>query len=140
MLELAEQRFAGHDRVHIRTWDLRDSIATLGAFDVIISGFAIHHLTHARKRTLFAEIAEQLTPGGSFANLEVVASATPQRHAEFLAAIGRTADDAEDQLAGVEQQLIWTREAGLTNVDCLWRWRGFALLVGDAPPAPAHMR
>jgi tRNA (cmo5U34)-methyltransferase len=139
MLELADQRLAGHEQVHIRTWDLRDSIATLGAFDVIISGFAIHHLTDARKRTLFAEIAEQLTPGGTFANLEVVASATPQRHAEFLAAIGRTADDAEDQLAGVEEQLVWMREAGLTNVDCLWRWRGFALLVGDAPPAPAQM-
>jgi cyclopropane fatty-acyl-phospholipid synthase-like methyltransferase len=135
MLDLARQRFAGDDRVDIVRWDLRDPIAELGDFDVVVSGFAIHHLAHPRKCTLFAEVANQLTPNGTFANLEVVASATPERHAEFLAAIGRTADDAEDELAGVEEQLQWMREAGLVNVDCLWRWRGFALLVGDSPRA-----
>jgi SAM-dependent methyltransferase len=133
MLELARQRFEDDDRVDVQRGDLRDPIAGLGTFDVIVSGFAIHHLTDARKQSLFVEVAEQLTPGGSFANLEVVASATPERHAEFLAAIGRTADDAEDRLAPVEDQLAWMRDAGLTNVDCLWRWRGFALLVGERP-------
>lgn len=66
-----------------------------------------------------------------FLNLEVVASATRERHAEFLAAIGRTADDPEDRLAGVEEQLGWMRDAGMANVDCLWRWWGFALLAGE---------
>ena len=108
---------------------------SLGSFDLIVSGFAIHHLEHARKRDLFGEIAAQLTPGGAFLNLEVVASATPRRHAEFLAAIGRTADDPEDRLAPVEDQLAWMRAAGLTDVDCLWRWRGFALLAGESAAA-----
>jgi SAM-dependent methyltransferase len=139
MLDLARQRFAGDDRVEIRTGDLRDSIASFGDFDVIVSGFAIHHVTDQRKQSLFVEAAHQLAPGGVFANLEVVASATPERHAEFLTAIGRTADDAEDRLASVEDQLGWMRDAGLTNVDCLWRWRGFALLVGESPmAAPAR--
>jgi tRNA (cmo5U34)-methyltransferase len=75
-----------------------------------------------------------LTPGGVFANLEVVSSATPELHAAFRAAIGREEDDPEDKLAPVEDQLVWMREAGLVQVDCLWRWRGFALLVGQAPP------
>jgi SAM-dependent methyltransferase len=132
MLDLARNKFADDERVAVRTWDLRDSIASLGTFDVVASGFAIHHLTDERKRSLLVEVADQLSPGGTFANLEVVASATPQRHAEFLAAIGRGADDADDLLASVEDQLTWMREAGLTNVDCLWRWRGFALLVGEA--------
>ncbi len=68
-----------------------------------------------------------------FVNLEVVASATPERHDDFIAAIGRTADDPEDRLASVDAQLAWMREAGMTNVDCLWRWRGFAVLAGEAP-------
>ena len=65
-----------------------------------------------------------------FANLEVVQSATPELHATFRAAIGRAEDDPADKLVGVETQLGWMRDAGLQQVDCLWRWRGFALLVG----------
>jgi hypothetical protein len=76
-------------------------------------------------------VAAQLERAGVFLNLEVVASATPRRHTEFLAAIGRSADDPEDRLAAVEDQLDWTRIAALDNVDCLWRWRGFALLAGE---------
>ncbi len=102
----------------------------LGDFDLVVSGFAIHHLDDSRKRELFGEVAAQLRPGGVFANLEVVQSATPELHAEFRAAIGRAEDDPEDQLVDVETQLEWMRAAGLEQVDCLWRWRGFALLVG----------
>ncbi len=135
MLAHARERFADDGRVEVRRWDLGDPITSLGPFDLIVSGFAIHHLEHARKRALFGEIAAELTPGGSFLNLEVVASATPGRHAEFLAAIGRTTDDPEDRLAAVEDQLTWMQAAGLIEVDCLWRWRGFALLAGEAAPA-----
>ena len=130
MMARARERFADDPRVTVSRSDLADPITELGTFDVIVSGFAIHHLTHERKRDLFGEVAAQLSPGGVFANLEVVASASPARHAEFLAAIGRTADDPEDRLASVHDQLGWMRDAGLADVDCLWRWRGFALLVG----------
>ncbi len=136
MLAHARERFSDEPRVDIREWDLEDDITPLGTFDVIVSGFAIHHLEHARKRDLFAEIARLLQPGGVFLNLEVVASASPRRHAEFLEAIGRTADDPEDRLATVDEQLAWMRDAALDHVDCLWRWRGFALLAGEGPPDP----
>jgi tRNA (cmo5U34)-methyltransferase len=133
MLAEARARFAADPRVEVRPGDLADPLAPLGRFDLIVSGFAIHHLDHPGKQRLFAEVAVQLNPGGLFANLEVVASATPELHAEFRRAIGRAADDPEDQLAPVETQLGWMRQAGLVQVDCLWRWRGFALLVGQAP-------
>jgi cyclopropane fatty-acyl-phospholipid synthase-like methyltransferase len=132
MLARARERFAYESRVEVRTWDLREPLTPLGTFDLIISGFAIHHLEDPRKQQLFAEAAAQLTRAGVFVNLEVVASATPQRHAEFLVAIGRTHDDPEDRLATIEDQLAWMRDAGMTNVDCVWRWRGFAVLVGEA--------
>ena len=51
----------------------------------------------------------------------------------FRQAIGRVADGPEDVLAPVEAQLDWMREANLVQVDCLWKWRGFALLVGESP-------
>jgi tRNA (cmo5U34)-methyltransferase len=139
MLERARHNFGGDRRVTLLPWDLNDSIESLGTFDVIVSGFAIHHLGDQRKQSLFAEVARLLGPGGLFANLEVVASATPELHAEFLALIGRPDDDPEDHLAGVGPQLEWMGEAGLDQVDCLWRWRGFALLVGRGR-GPAHGR
>ena len=131
MLERARQQFAGDRRVCVRDWDLRHPITTLGDFDLIVSGFAIHHLENARKHTLLQEVVSHLVRPGAFLNLEVIASATPERHAEFLAAIGRETDDPEDHLASIEDQLAWMQEAGMTNVDCLWRWRGFALLAGE---------
>jgi tRNA (cmo5U34)-methyltransferase len=66
-----------------------------------------------------------------FANLEVIASATPELQAAFYAAIGRERGDPEDQLVDIETQLGWMRDAGLQQVECVWRWRGFALLVGN---------
>lgn len=136
MLDLARERFTGDPRVDVGVGDLRDPITDLGEFDVVVSGFAIHHLEDDRKRSLYGEIAAQLRPGGTFANLEVVASATERRHAEFLELIGRAADDPEDRLAPVEDQLAWMRDAGMADAECMWRWRGFALLVGDAPAPP----
>jgi cyclopropane fatty-acyl-phospholipid synthase-like methyltransferase len=133
MLERARARFADDTRVHLDTFDLNDPLGALGRFDVIVSGFAIHHVEHPRKQALYREVAAQLEPGGLFANLEIVRSATPELHAEFLTAIGRDADDPADRLAEVEPQLAWLRAAGLEQVDCLWRWRGMALLAGRGP-------
>ena len=141
MVARARSRFAGDRRVTVRRWDMARPIDPLGRFDLIVSGLAIHHLEDHRKQALFAEVAGQLTPGGQFANLEVVASATPELHAEFLGLIGRPADDPEDRLASTDDQLSWMRAAGLAQVDCLWRWRGFAVLVGrsgDPLPPDAH--
>ncbi len=133
MLRLARQRFLDDDRVEVVEFDLNDPLRLNETFDVVVSGFALHHLDDRRKRSLFAEICQALNSEGVFANLDVVQSLTPRRHAEFLTAIGRTADDPEDRLATIEDQLAWMRTAQLTEVDCLWRWRGFALLVGEAP-------
>ena len=132
MLGRAEDRFRGDERVSIREWNLEDPLTPLGSFDVVVAGFSIHHLEDERKRALFSEIAQQLTVHGLFVSLEVVASATPELHRQFLDLIGRTHDDPEDRLSPIEDQLLWMREAGLTQVDCLWRWRGFALLAGQS--------
>ena len=77
MLAAARTRFGQQPMVDVRFWDLADPVTSFGSFDVIVSGFAIHHLADDRKRELFAEVATMLSPGGVFANLEVVASAIP---------------------------------------------------------------
>lgn len=137
MISRARERFAGDDRVLVLQGDLNDPIPDLGGFDAIVSGFAIHHLEHDRKRSLFAEVASALEPAGVFANLEVVECATPELQDEFYERIDRAGGDPEDVLAPVDDQLRWMREAGLSHVDCQWRWRGFALLVGREQNDPS---
>jgi len=132
MLEAAGARLGDDQRVRILAGDLAEPIGALGDADVIVSGFAIHHLDHDRKRSLFGEVTSLLRPGGLFANLEVVQCATDALQAAFYEAIGRPAGDPEDRLVDVETQLGWMRAAGLTEVHCMWRWRGFALLCGSA--------
>ena len=63
MLDAARMRFRDDVRVEVREWDLSVSIAPLGSFDLVVSGFAIHHLEDDRKRELFDEVACQLRPG-----------------------------------------------------------------------------
>jgi ubiquinone/menaquinone biosynthesis C-methylase UbiE len=132
MLRRAAERFRTDSRVSIVDCDLSAiRLAASGPFDMIVSGFAIHHLEDSEKGRLLVEVAAALSPGGVFANLDVVPCATPALHEEFLAEIGRPADDPEDRLAAVDDQLDWMRAAGLQNVGCTWRWKGFALLTGS---------
>ena len=132
MLDAASKRFAGDHSVEIMPHNLEDPLPQLGMFDAVISSFAIHHLTHERKRSLYAEIHARLNPGGVFCNLEHVASATPQLHDEFLRHIGCTVEteDPSNQLLALETQLQWLREIGFSDVDCHWKWRELALLSG----------
>ena len=93
MLERARERFGSNARVALRTGDLAEPLAVNGPFDVVTSGFAIHHVADARKRALFAEVRGLLAPGGTFANLEVVASPIGSASKEFRAvanAVGNT--------------------------------------------------
>src|SRR5436305_8805595 len=74
------------DRCEIRHGDLSDPLPPQvgdGPFDLIVSGYAIHHLPTARKRALYEEVFGLLAPGGLFVNVEHVASATRELEAVF---------------------------------------------------------
>ena len=138
MLDRARTRFGGQP-VDVVVHDLATPLPALGTFDAVVSSFAIHHLTHDRKRALYGEVATRLAPGGTFANLEHVASPSDRLHHRFRDAmgIGDTPDDPSNILAPVEDQLGWLRDAGFVDVDCHWKWRELALLAGVRPDGPA---
>jgi tRNA (cmo5U34)-methyltransferase len=135
MLEAARKRFAGDSRVSVVELNMDSSLPKLGPFDAVISSFAIHHLVHERKRALYAEIYGILNSEGVFCNLEHVSSPSDRLHAEFLHRIGFTVEteDPSNKLLDSETQLGWLREIGFVDVDCQWKWRELALLVGVRP-------
>jgi tRNA (cmo5U34)-methyltransferase len=133
MLDALKKQFGADVAVTIIAHNLDQPLPAIGSFDVAVSSFVIHHVAHERKRALYQEIFNALTPGGVFCNLEHVASPTAYLHADFLRAISCEDEDPSNKLLDVETQLGWLREIGFVDVDCHWKWRELALLVGSKP-------
>jgi tRNA (cmo5U34)-methyltransferase len=138
------------DRCRLVRADLREPLPFPDdAFDLVVSGFAIHHLTDGRKRSLYDEVLARLESGGLFVNIEHVASASPSGEKLFDAVyVDRLAertgrpreqveaeylnrpDRADNILAPVGAQLAWLREAGFTHVDCWFKFLELAVFGG----------
>jgi tRNA (cmo5U34)-methyltransferase len=135
MLDVARERFASERHVEFVKHDLAEPLPDLGRFGAVVSSFAIHHLEHERKRSLYGEAFDLLEPGGVFANFEHVASSTHRLHMAFFQAIGEPIayEDPSDRLLDVHTQLQWLREIGFDDVDCYWKWLEMALLAAVKP-------
>lgn len=131
-----------------------DAVVDNRPFDVVVSGFAIHHQPDARKRTLYSEIHVSLSPGGVFLNLEHVASATRSgeklfdsyfvdhllrfhkstkpdtTRQEIETAYYNRPDKEENILAAVDVQCEWLRQIGFQDVDCFFKVFELALFGG----------
>lgn len=143
------------DRVEIREGELGQPIVSLvpaGSIDVVVSGFAIHHLAHPRKKALYEEVYVLLAPGGLFINIEHVASPTREVEALFenlyidtlAAGTGRPRpeveteyhtrpDKADNILLDLETQVGWLREIGFEHADCYFKWLELAVIAGAKP-------
>ena len=126
-------------------------------FDAIVSGYAIHHLPDERKRELYREIYEHLSPGAMFINIEHVASPTPWGAHNFDELLidsvyefhtrqgtGKSRDQvaadhvhrpdkAANLLAPLETQCAWLREIGYEDVDCFFKVFELAVFGGRRP-------
>ena len=133
------------------------AITPQAPFNVIVSGFAIHHLPDSRKKELYQEIFKLLTPGGIFLNLEHVASQSPlgekafdelfvdslygyhqsknsaQTREEIDKKYYSRADKVANILAPVELQCSWLRHIGFVDVDCFLKLFEIALFGGVKP-------
>jgi tRNA (cmo5U34)-methyltransferase len=138
MLEALRKLFVADSSTTIVAHDFENKLPPMEQFDAVISSFAIHHISHERKRTLYKEIFELLAPHGVFCNLEHVASPTARLHAGFLRAISWEAEDPSNKLLDLETQLAWLRELGFVDVDCHWKWRELALFVGVKERSSSH--
>jgi tRNA (cmo5U34)-methyltransferase len=130
MLGELRKRFGSDPNVTVVEHNFAQPLPLMGTFDAVISSFAIHHLVHERKRSLYSEIYGILNAGGGFYNLELVSSPTAKLHADFMKATDREKEDPENKLLDLRTQLEWMLEMGFSDVDCHWKWREFALFGG----------
>jgi tRNA (cmo5U34)-methyltransferase len=91
-----------------------------GPFDAVVSALAVHHLTPAEKRDLFARVATVLRPGGAFVLADVV---VPDRPEDVLTPI----EDGYDLPDRLDDQLEWLRAAGL-EPEVVWAARDLAVV------------
>jgi tRNA (cmo5U34)-methyltransferase len=134
-----------------------DDMQPYAPFDVIVSGFSIHHQPDERKRVVYQGLYDLLRPGGVFLNLEHVS--TPEIEVEhlfddlmidaqygYVQSLGDPRDRTEiantyyyrpdkiaNILAPVEVQCEWLREIGFTRVDCYLKIFELALFGGYKP-------
>lgn len=124
-------------------------------FDVIVSGYSIHHQADDVKRAIYQEIHRLLSPGGIFLNLEHVASASRwgeelfeeyfidslyhyhrgrgKSRDQLAAEYYHRPDKVANKLAPVETQCQWLREIGFEKVDCFLKVFELALFGGIKP-------
>jgi len=122
-------------------------------FDIIVSGFAIHHQPDARKKALYSEIYGILNDGGVFLNLDQVKSKNSSTSeifdSFFLDHIRRSIskpdqnemmnqiekayyeDKKENKPASVEKQCQWLRDIGFKDVDCFFKTFELSLFGGN---------
>jgi ubiquinone/menaquinone biosynthesis C-methylase UbiE len=161
MLEACRDALAGREEQAVvlhadfadENW--KDLHAPHGPYDAIVSGFAIHHQPHSRKRSLYADIFELLAEGGIFVNIEHVASASAwierihdryfvehvhqaggfegRNLDEALAEYRRRPDRQANVLAPVSEQLGWLERIGYTDVDCFFKCFELSVFGGRKP-------
>ena len=103
----------------LRVGRLQDALPA-GPFDAVVSALAVHHLTSAEKRDLFARVASVLRPGGLFVLADVV---VPERPEDVVTPI----EDGYDLPDRLDDQLDWLRAAGL-EPEVVWAARDLAVV------------
>jgi tRNA (cmo5U34)-methyltransferase len=125
MLAVARDRLPGAD---LRVARLEEPLPA-GAYDLVFSVLAIHHLDGPGKADLFRRVAEVAAPGGRFVIGDVV---VPDDPADAVTPLSPDFDLP----SRVEDQLVWLSDAGF-DASVVWTRRDLAVIVAVMPPASA---
>jgi tRNA (cmo5U34)-methyltransferase len=151
MLDVARQRFSDRPEQFRYVVDDYRNLTDAGSFDLVISSLSIHHLEDPEKRALFRRIHDILRDRGVFINIDLIRGPTPvleefycKNWFEKMRRAGASEDEiragierrrAFDRDALLDDQLLWLREAGFTDVDCVYRNFKMGLFLGVKGPS-----
>jgi len=138
-------------------WPERAMGPGLESFDVVVSGYAIHHQDSVVKRAIYKAIFKLLNPGGIFINIDHVASPTKRirdiSNALFIENLRsyheeqgrpgsfekvrdifiRRMTEEGGVLSTLGSQLRWLSQEGFVEVDCSFKSFELALFSGRKP-------
>jgi len=145
MLEVAKTRFRDLENIKFIADDYTKYDFGDERYDVIISALSIHHLEDEQKRELYKKCYSILNFNGIFINAEQVLGETSYLDSfykkEWKSSIERSDLPKEEVIAGYERmkldkeatmnhQLSWLKEAGFSDVDCVYKYYNFAVFFG----------
>lgn len=163
MIQAAQIKMADmEDRIELIQYDYSqkdwvNKVTHCAPYDIVVSGLSIHHQPDQRKREIYREIYQLLSPAGLFLNVEHVASRSKWiesiSEGNFIDALfayekgintGRSREDIADEfhhrpekeaniLALVEDQCDWLREIGFQDVDCYFKLFEISVFGGRKP-------
>lgn len=159
MIEKAKNKLRDYKNIDFIVCNYEDrdwvkKVANSFPFDVVVSGFSIHHQTDARKYELYKEIFDLLSVNGLFINIEHVLSPTKwigsvfdecfidslyqlqldqggkMTRREVAGEFYNRPDKDANILAPVEKQCEWLRRIGYQDVDCYFKIFELAVFGG----------
>jgi ubiquinone/menaquinone biosynthesis C-methylase UbiE len=152
MIDVARARLDGTvdpAKIELIISRFEDWSAPDATFDVVVSMFSLHHIVD--KEPFYAKLRKMIVRGGFFA-LGDEHVAEPSRIGrlhradwlEFARAPGHLTDDELadilrhdsefDHYETLRAQMRMLQSAGFDPLDCVWRWRNYAVVVAEANP------
>ena len=159
MLAAAKERYRAHGDATFLRASFEDIIEGRveverpeGGFDLIVSAFAIHHLTTGERQALFKLLAAMSADRGWIINMDTVLAASPELEEWFMELRKEAAkelagaveieglDDVveghknkahHERLDTLEVQMNSLEEAGYRSVECFYKFGVFAMYGGQ---------
>ncbi len=142
MLDIARKRFK--DNLNFK-YILGDYLKAdfEDSFDIIISSLSIHHLEDNDKRIIYSKVYELLNDDGIFLNADQVLAPSPENEYiyqknwwEKIETGTLNLDEKDviidrmkhDKPATLENNIIWLKNSGFTNVDVFYKYYNFCVL------------
>lgn len=154
MLKKAKENLAGFknlDFIRASFQELLNTDIQLPDFDLVVSSFAVHHLTLEEKSALFEYIYSHLNEGGYFLNIDVILAPAEALERWYLSLwkewimeqqtalkkenkygdiICRYKDNEDNKPDTLTDQLRALKAAGFRDVDCFYKYGIFAMFGG----------
>jgi ubiquinone/menaquinone biosynthesis C-methylase UbiE len=150
MIDVARERIGSGEavaRLEFVVSTFEEFAAPDGSFDLVTSNMAIHHIID--KAPFYARLRKMLAPGGFFALGDELVAETPRiealNYGDWLAFAKQPGHLTEAELAEIARhdaeydhyetlraQLKLLEATGFDPVDCVWRWRNYAVFAAEA--------